>query len=124
MRLLLDAHLSPVIAQRLMAQGTDAVSVRDWQSGIYLEAVDDRILTAALAEQRVLVTFDARTIPSALKERAETGRHHAGVVVVDDRTIRQNDRGGLIVALAALARDAGDQDWHNRLDWLAPAPLG
>ena len=120
MRLLLDAHLSPAIAQLLTAEGTDAVSLRDWHGGNYRHAPDDQILMAALAEGRVLVTFDRRSIPPLVKVWAEAGRHYAGVVVINRKTIRQNDIGGLIRALLALVKDAGEQDWQDRLAFLQP----
>jgi predicted nuclease of predicted toxin-antitoxin system len=118
MQLLLDAHLSPAIAQRLTAEGTDTASLRDWQGGSYRHAPDDRILVAARAEERVLVTFDGRSILSLVKEWAQTGRHHAGVVVINTKTIRQNDIGGLIRALRALVEDTAAQDWQDRLAFL------
>ena len=118
MRLLLDAHLSPAIAQRLAAEGIDIVSLQDWQGGTYLRAPDHQILAAALPEGRVLVTFDARTIRPLVEEWAEIGQHHAGVVAVSSKTIRQNDIGGLIRALRALVQDEAEQDWHNRLGFL------
>ena len=71
MRLLLDAHLSPAIAQRLTAEGIDIVSLQDWQGGIYLRAPDHQILAAALPEGRVLVTFDRRSIEPLVKRWAE-----------------------------------------------------
>lgn len=120
MRLLLDAHLSPAIAQRLTAEGVDIASLRDWQGGSYRHAPDDQILVAALAEGRVLVTFDARMIEPLVKEWVEAGRHHAGLVVINRKTIRQNDIGGLIRALRSLVKDAGDQGWHDRLAFLQP----
>lgn len=122
MRLLLDSHLSPAIAQRLTAEGTDTVSLRDWHGGSYLHAPDDRILMAALAEERVLVTFDRRTIQPLVNEWARTGLHHAGVVVIHRKTIRQDDIGGLIRALLLLVKDAGEQDWQDQLAFLQSGP--
>jgi predicted nuclease of predicted toxin-antitoxin system len=118
MRLLLDAHVSPAVARRLAAAGIDAVAVRDWQGGNYRHAADDQLLLAAATEGRVLVTFDARSIQPLAREWAEIGRHHAGVIVVSGKTIRQDDVGGLIRALRALATAAGEQGWQDRLVFL------
>jgi predicted nuclease of predicted toxin-antitoxin system len=118
MRLLLDAHLSPAIAQRLNAEGTDIVTLRDWRGSNYLDAPDDQILVAALAEERVLVTFDSRTIQPLVNEWAQTGRHHAGVVLINRKTIRQDDIGGLIRALRMLVANTGEQDWRDRVVFL------
>lgn len=55
MRFLVDANLSPDIADRLRLAGHDAVAVRE----IGLEDVDDdTILDAALADDRVVVSHD------------------------------------------------------------------
>lgn len=115
MRLLLDAHISPAVAQGLAVEGIDVVCLRDWEDGNYRHAPDDQVLMAAAAEGRVLVTFDRRSMQPLVKEWAETGRHHAGVIVIDRKTIRQNDIGGLIRAVRALVKAEGEQDWQDRL---------
>ena len=117
-RLLLDAHLSPAVAERLAAEGIDTICLRDWHGGNYRHAPDDQILMAAATEGRVLVTFDAHSIQPLVKEWVEAGRHYAGVIVISRKTIRQNDIGGLIHALRALVRDSGEQDWQDRLAFL------
>ena len=115
MRILLDGHMPPIVAQQLQRDGTDAVCLRDWLGGSYRTAPDELILTAASSDDRVLVTYDCRTIPHLLKEWAETGQHHAGVVLVDERTVRPNDIGGLVRTLRALVERRGDEIWHDRI---------
>ena len=117
-RLLLDAHLSPAVAERLAAEGIDTICLRDWHDGNYRHAPDDQILMAALTEGRVLVTFDAHSIQPLVKEWVEAGRHYGGVVVISAKTIPQYDIGGLLRALRALVRDSGEQDWQDRLAFL------
>ncbi|MEA2640157.1 MAG: hypothetical protein QOF51_1551 [Chloroflexota bacterium] len=121
MRLLLDGHLSPTIAQTLAADGLDAISLRNWLGGIFIDAPDDRILMAALPESRVLVTYDQRTVRPLVEQWADHARHHAGVIVIDEKTIRQDDLGGLIRSLLACAAAAGDQHWGDRLEYLREA---
>jgi predicted nuclease of predicted toxin-antitoxin system len=118
MRLLLDVHLSPAIARRLQQDGVDVVTVRDWRQGNYRSAVDDQLLTAAAADERVLVTYDLRTIPTLLKTWAETGRQHAGVILIDDKTIRPDDIGRLIRALQALVAGNDRERWSDRVVFL------
>lgn len=118
MRLLLDAHIAPVVALRLRNEGIDAVTVRDWLDGNYRTAPDEQLLSAAAADARVLVSYDCRTIPPLLKEWAETGRHHAGVVLVDEKTVRQKDVGGLLRALRRLVAQSGTENWNDRVVFL------
>ena len=118
MRLLLNAHISPSIARQLQRAGVDAVAARDWHDGNYRTAPDGQILAAASAEERVLVTYDLRTIPLLLKEWAETGQRHRGVILIDEKTLRPSDVGGLLRALQTLANDRGEQDWGDRVVFL------
>lgn len=118
MRLLLDAHLSPAVAEALRRGGFDAVAIRDWLDGNYRSAADDQLLEMALSDERVLVTYDLQTIPPLLKEWAETGQRHGGVVLIDERTVRPNDFGGLVRALQALMASCGAQDWQDRVAFL------
>ena len=120
MRLLLDAHLSPAIARQLAANHVDATALQDWHDGNYRHAADDQILLAAAAEGLVLVTFDARSIQPLLKEWVESGRHHAGVVVVNRKTLPQNDIGGMVRALRQFA-NGPEQPWGDRLVFLQAA---
>ena len=55
MRFLVDAALSPLVADGLRTANHDAVHVRDYQMQ---RATDDEILAVALREERVLVSAD------------------------------------------------------------------
>jgi predicted nuclease of predicted toxin-antitoxin system len=55
MRLLLDMNMSPKVAERLRAEGHDAVHLRDLGLG-HLQ--DDDVFTHAKIDQRIVVTFD------------------------------------------------------------------
>jgi len=118
MRLLLDAHISPAVAARLRRDGVDAFALRDWRDGELRAASDAEVLAAALAEACVLVSYDCRTIPPLLKEWGEIGRAHAGVVLIDDKTVRPSDIGGIQRALAALAAQSGEEAWLDRVVFL------
>jgi len=53
------------------------------------------------------------TIPSLLKNWAESGRQYAGVIFVDEKTISQADMGKLVECLDGLVREARRWDWTD-----------
>ncbi len=53
-----------------------------------------------------------------IEEWAETGRHHAGVVLVDEKTIRPSSIGVLIRALRSLVAELGEEPWQDRVVFL------
>jgi predicted nuclease of predicted toxin-antitoxin system len=116
MRLLLDAHISPDVAEQVRNVGLEAFSLRDWRGGEFYRAVDEVILREASSAEMVLVTYDLATVPMLLKDWAETGRSHAGVVLVDQRTVRQSDIGGQVRGLLSLA--AAELNFTNRVEFL------
>src|SRR3954454_861162 len=99
MQLLLDAHFSQTVSRALREGGADAVTLDEWHDGLYRHRPDHVILEAAAAEARILVTYDNRILSDILIAWATIGRSHAGVVFVNNRTIRQQDVGGLVRAL-------------------------
>lgn len=121
MLLLLDAHFSQAVSRPLRASGVDAFTLSEWHDGSYRDLADTVILAAAVAEGRTLVTYDEHTIPSILRAWGADGRSHGGVVLVNNRTIRQNDFGGQIRALRALVEERGDEDWRDQVAHLRPA---
>jgi len=118
-KLLLDEHISPAVVQGLSAAGIVVAALRDWQSGAFLEAADEVILQSAHADGWTLVTYDLRTIPPLLKRWAEQGKSHSGVILVDERSIAQNDIGALMRALSRLATSLGSTPWEDRIVFLS-----
>jgi len=104
---------------RSIAPGLDIVSVHQWRDGQFTNQPDERILRAAAAEGRTLVTFDLRSIPQVLAEFAVCGESHAGVVFISAKSFRSNDIKSLARALVKLADQAADEDWGNRVAFLA-----
>ena len=121
MRLLLDVHLPSAVAVQLRRFGIEAESLPNWMSGAYREALDHQILMAARADLRVFVTYDSHTFPDLLRALAAEGANHTGVVLVNGRTIRQDDVGGLVRALRRLVEEQGTEDWTDRVIHLPPA---
>jgi hypothetical protein len=120
LRLLLDEHLSPDVAEGLRRTNKNLVIswLAQWEGGRFMGLTDDLLLREAAAQGLTLVTYDRKTIPPLLKTWAETGRDHGGVVFVDDKTIPSSDFGGLIRALQKLLQETGRWDWTNRIYFL------
>jgi hypothetical protein len=81
MRLLLDAHVSGRrVGGALRAQGHD---VRALDEERQLEGLaDGEVLALAASEQGILVTHNIAHFPGIIRDWAEAGRSHAGVVLV------------------------------------------
>jgi hypothetical protein len=120
LKLLLDEHISPDVANGLRRRNR-AMEIRymvEWEDGYFLEQEDSVCLREAAAQGLTLVTYDRRTIPPPLKTWAEEERAHGGVVFVDEKTISPADIGGLVWALTRLVRETGNWDWTNRVYFL------
>jgi hypothetical protein len=68
-----------------------------------------------------LLTYDLDTIPELLLEWAQMGRSHAGVLYVDERTIRSRDFGGLVRSIIRIWDTRGHEDWTNVIAFLERA---
>jgi hypothetical protein len=120
LKLLLDEHVSPDVAEGLRRR-SKAVAVHglvEWEGGCFLGLPDEAILEEAAAQKLTLVTYDRKTIPPLLKMWAEAGHDHGGVIFVDEKTILPSDFGGLIRALQKLVHDSAKSDWTNRVCFL------
>ena len=120
LKLLLDEHISPDVAEGLRRRNRALVVryIAEWEGGDFLGRDDSACLQQAARQGLTLVTYDRRTIPPLLKTWAEEERAHAGVVFVDEKTISPADIGGLVRALKQLARESGRWDWTNRIYFL------
>ncbi len=120
LKLLLDEHISPRVAQGLQRRHKSLIvhALSDWQSGEFLGQEDAACMKAAAQQGLTLVTYDRRTVPPLLKAWAEEGRDHGGVIFVDEKSISPADVGGLVRALEALVHEMGKLDWSNRVCFL------
>lgn len=116
MKLMLDAHLSGRAVGKALAEGGHEVRALDSESE--LEGMEDpAVLELASAESRVLVTANVSDFEPLLKEWAEEGRSHAGVILVPSSV--PNEAFGVLIrgirkTLGVLSRE----DWANRVEWL------
>ena len=119
-KLLLDEHVSPAVAEGLKRRSRRlaVVCIADWQKGEFLSPPDSVCLQEAALQGLTLVTYDRRTIPPLLKVWAEEGRQHGGVIFVDEKTISPADTGSLVRALSELARVTARWDWNDRVCFL------
>jgi hypothetical protein len=69
LKLLLDEHLSPVIAASLRRRDRKIVvfSMAEWEDTNFLGQEDAACLRQAAVQKLTLVTYDRRTIPPLLK---------------------------------------------------------
>jgi hypothetical protein len=120
LKLLLDEHISPTVADGLRRRNRLlAVScLAEWEGGEFLGQQDSACLEQAAAQGLTLVTYDRRTIPPLLKAWAEEGRRHGGVIFVDQKTILPSDIGALVRALSELSRKTAKWHWTNRVCFL------
>ncbi len=121
LKLLLDEHLSPRLAQQFQAKWPEARidSVLMWQDARLVGAPDELLLAAAHEDGWTLVTYDQATIVPLLKRWGEQGIAHGGVILVDDRTIAANDIGGLIQSLSMVWAEERYAEWTNVVIYLS-----
>lgn len=118
MRLFLDAHISGRrIAHALRALGHD---VRAADEERELDGLDDEpLLALATQEARILVTANLQDFLPILNAWAESGRQHAGCILVAS-SIRHEHFGTIIDGIRqALAHVPQPADWMDRAYWLS-----
>jgi len=116
-KLLLDEHISPAVADGLRRRNPSltVVCMAAWEQGEFLGQQDSLCLQQAAVQGLTLVTYDRRTIPSLLKVWAEEERKHGGVIFIDEKTISPADTGSLVRALSELAKTTTRWDWSDRV---------
>jgi hypothetical protein len=120
-KLLPDNHLPTAVADALRRAGIDVVTLAEWRGGTLRQVEDELILARAADDERVFVTYDCKTVPRLLIRWAAEGRTHAGVLLIDEKSIRQNDRRGLIRALSIFVANHGDEEWRDQVMYVPRA---
>lgn len=118
MRLALDYHYSPQIAEALRDRGFDVIAVaeRGWQ-----EEDDEPLLTLCGSEQRALVTNNVGDFAPLARAWALEGRSHSGLIFTSDASLprTRNTIGRYVDALAALAgANPKNDSFTDRIHWL------
>jgi predicted nuclease of predicted toxin-antitoxin system len=122
LRLLLDEHYSPKIAEALRERGHDVASVKERDD---LRGLSDReVWAGASGERRALVTENVADFMPLVHEATAAGERYPGIVFTSARSLPR-DRGsiGLYVETldAFLAEHRADEALADRVHWLDPA---
>lgn len=127
MRLLLDEHLSPELAQQLRGRGHDVIAVAEREG---LRGRADRVHFAAMAvERRAIVTADVSDCRRILGEAVRSGSPTYGLVCLSWRRFSPGPRGfgPLLNALDRLLHDHPEDDAAMTAGgeiWLQPPEAG
>ena len=118
--ILLDENISDEVSRQVLSKHPtiSIASVYDWNNGSLKGASDETILRTISNHKLTLLTYDVNTIPILLVRLANEGFKHAGVVFVNNLTIRSDDIGGLMNAIVKLYTDEGKADWEDRAYFL------
>jgi predicted nuclease of predicted toxin-antitoxin system len=101
---LLDEMISPRVAEQLQKSGIEIRAV----CGSELAGRDDRsIFRAAIAEGRMMVTYNISDFSVVYADLLKEGVTVPGLVFVDEGTIPNSDVQGLVRALTRLAERLG-----------------
>jgi uncharacterized protein with PIN domain len=108
-RLVLDANLSPRrVGKALRARGHDVLALAEDRA---LEGLDDPdVLRLAAEDDRILVTRNSRDVAPLVREWAEAGRSHAGVILI--WTLDHDQFADIVAAIERhLARYPTQKNW-------------
>lgn len=121
MRLLLDQHYSPTIAQLLRDRGHDVVSVEE-DSALRGRA-DREVWTYAIAERRAVLTEDVSHFVALVREWLLAGERHFGVILTTPRSMPRS-RGTIGVFVETLEgflnAHPADDALADQVAWLSP----
>jgi predicted nuclease of predicted toxin-antitoxin system len=117
-KLALDHHYSPDIADQLRARGHDAVAAieRGWD-----QEDDEPMLALCLAEQRALLTNNVPDFVEIARRWSVQGQSHAGLIFTSDASLpRTRGNIGRFVELLHdfLTEHAESDDFTDRVHWL------
>ena len=118
MKLLLDAHHSPRAAERLRDKGYDVVSAADDSAAVSM--ADEELLRHASADERAVVTEDAKDFDRIVRAWVATDDHHAGVIFTSPRRFHRGSPSypeNLVAAVTTLLESPPD-DQRDRVHWL------
>lgn len=119
MKLLIDEHYPPSIAEQLRKRGHDAVSVQEEGD---LRGMTDPDLFAE-AQRRSSAVLTENVTDYMLLDAEYRGRHlaHWGLVLTSNRTFPRGKSatvGALVKALDDLLRKADSEDRSSKVIWL------
>jgi len=117
-RLLLDVHHSPLVAEELQAAGHDVLAAAD--DPTLVTVTDEVLLRVATHTDRAVVTDNASDFSRIIRRWATSGEHHAGVIFHLPRRYHRGSAAypaNLIDALTSLLADP-PADTTDLVHWL------
>jgi nucleoside-diphosphate-sugar epimerase len=119
LKLLLDTHHSPAIAERLCADGQDVVAAATDPDLAALP--DEDLLRVCVRDGRVLVTEDVKDFDRIVRTWSAAGEHHRGVIFTSARRFHRGSRAYPANVVRSLERllanaPAPEVDWVHWLD--------
>jgi len=100
-KLLLDEQISGRVAERLRDQGCDVIAV---SAEISLRGLSDPdVFEIAQGQRRAVVTYNRADFEAIVREHAETGREHFGLVIAHPLRFPSHDFARLVKALKRLS---------------------
>jgi predicted nuclease of predicted toxin-antitoxin system len=116
-RLLLDEHLAPTLAEQLRSRGHDVIAVADDPA---LRGLPDVVLLdRATADDRAVVTYDVRGYLPLVSARISVDEPTPGLVVIAADRYPRAEIGPLLRDLSALMdENPGRAALSGRVVWL------
>jgi len=118
-RVLLDQHYSPTIAQQLRDRGHDVVLVEE-DSALRGRA-DREVWTYAIAERRAVLTEDVSHFVALVREWLLAGERHFGVILTTPRSMPRSRGtiGAFVEKLDLLLKERpADDALADQVHWL------
>lgn len=117
MKLVLDEHFSPAIAEELRRRGHDVVAVQE--AGLSGQP-DAAVLEWATQKRRAVVTADVADYRGLHELYLSRGDRHFGIVLVSRRFALSAAAFGILIASIEqlLARNAADEALDSAEMWL------
>lgn len=118
MRLLLDEHISPIVAAQLKRLGHDVHALSEYPDLLGLD--DMELLAHAMDQGRVFVSADHSTMPTAAQSLSTTRGTHGGVILISPKrhALNRGNPGPLIAALTELIERPSQEDLVGQILWL------
>jgi len=123
-RLLADentSHRFVDACHRLLAN-FPIIHISDWEGGAYLSVKDPALLMALRESAMILVSFDRASIPMHAGDLTREGLGHAGVILFR-LSVSPIAYGAQARLLLDFWKDAADQDWSDRVEYLPPVHI-
>lgn len=120
MKVLLDEHLSPLIAQALRDLGFDAQSVSARSD--LMSTSDEALVEVATAEGRAVVTNNVKDFRPVAADRLVGGAGHGGLILLPARHTRTRRATGRLTEAIAEIMTAHPSGIADREVWVAPPP--